>query len=85
MHEMASLVTFWAENSLIKTLICVGRLRTDTACTLNQTLLKAEPLQTEPLLLEWDIEWETERDQGQTSLQFSAASVCSNSNTLLHF
>lgn len=66
MHEMASLVMFWVENSLIKTLICVGRLRTDTACALNQTLLKAEPLQTEPLLLEWDIEWETERDQGRT-------------------
>lgn len=25
MHEMASLVMFWVENSLMKTLICVGR------------------------------------------------------------
>lgn len=70
MHEMASLVMFWVENSLIKTLICVGRLRTDTACAQNQTaaLLKTEALQTELLLLEWDIEWETEREseQGQT-------------------
>lgn len=27
---------FWVRNSLIRTLICVGRLWTDAACTLNQ-------------------------------------------------